>query len=235
MHQKYLLSLPVPFSTALLDARHCLRLSEQLNDFENAVFGPDFACSFGQIRPWVDSGCLFYSAVCGEAVQGRQTILSAASVLVTTSRSRDRLLSGKIPEHELEPWAGAALTEQATLYFSSVVSDAPDHLSAMYGSLLEDVKGFRDRRGLSMHSAFAIACGTAGRQHMARNGFRLLQGCRYRGTYDFMVIDASTAATTFWQDLLDAETVFFRESPNPEPESAQCPDGSISVGDGACG
>jgi hypothetical protein len=213
MRTKCFDALPVPFSTELLDNRLCIDLAEKLNDFENAVFGPDFACRFEQIKPWVDSGCLFYSAVSGEAVEGRQKILSAVSVFITTSRSRDLLLTGQISECELKPWTSASPEEQPTIYFSSVVSDAPHHLGAMYGSLLHDVRTFRDQHQLNLHSGFGIASGPAGCQHMLLNGFRILEGHKYRGTYDLMLIDTGTAATRFWQELLDSETVFFRWAP----------------------
>src|SRR5882762_5868604 len=126
MNKKSLDELPVPFSMELLDTDHCLAFTTQLNDFENAVFGPDFACNYEQIRHWVESGCLFYAAVCGGAVEGREKILSAVSVFITTSRSRDLLLEGHIPECELRPWT-ITPAQQPTLYFSSVVSDAPYH------------------------------------------------------------------------------------------------------------
>jgi hypothetical protein len=217
-------ALPVPFSTELLGTRHCLCLSAQLNDLENAIFGPDFACNYEQLKPWVDSGCLFYAAVCGEAVEGRKTILSEVSVFVTTSRARDRLIRGAIPEHELEPWTNAD-TAQPTLYFSSVVSDSADHLAMMYTSLLGDIRAFRDQRGLTLHSGFGIASGRAGCRHMMKNGFRVLQGVKYRNNYEFLVIDASTAATPFWQNLLESETLFIRKSETGELCSAEFPSG----------
>jgi hypothetical protein len=220
MPKDYFETLPVPFSTELLDAAQCRPLSAHLNDFENAVFGPDFACKYEQIQPWVESGCLLYAAVCGEAVEGRRKILSAVSVFITTSSSRDLLLAGRIPECELKPWTSAPVSEQATVYFSSVVSDASEHLRAMYGSLLRDLQAFRDSRGLHLHSGFGIASGGAGRRHMAQNGFRLLEGYKYRGIYDFMFIDAGAAATVFWQGLLDAETVFFRGWQGRTPQRA---------------
>src|SRR5437588_9488750 len=107
MSDKFLEILPVPLSTELLDSGQCQPLSGRLNDFENAVFGPDFACDYEQIKPWVESGCLFYAAVRGEAVEGRQNILSAVSIFITTSYSRDLLLAGRILECELKPWTSA--------------------------------------------------------------------------------------------------------------------------------
>ncbi|HYV29684.1 MAG TPA: hypothetical protein VEO53_01030 [Candidatus Binatia bacterium] len=195
-------------STALLDNRGCQKLLPKLHEFENAVFGPDFTCDYVEIQPWVDSGCLFYSAVYGEAVEGQQRILSLASVFLTTSFSRDRLLAGHIADYELAPWTAGVRTEQPTVYFSSVVSDAPHHLAAIYDSLLQDVSAFRNAHRMSFHGGFAIATGAGGYRHMARNGFRTLTGYKYRDKYDLMVIDASTAATPFWRGLLDSQTIF---------------------------
>ena len=201
-------------SIELLDNRHCQKLIPQLNDFENMVFGPDFACDSAHIQPWVDSGCLLYSAVTGEAVAGQRRILSVLSVFVTTSRARDQMLRGEIPDYGLEPWATGPRTAQPTIYFSSVVSAAPHHLAAMYDSLLRDTIEFRDANKLDFHSGFAIATGAGGCRHMTRSGFRLLEGYKYRGSYDLMVIDARTSAAAFWCGLLNAETTFVNR---PEP------------------
>ena len=95
-------------ATELLDNRRSRDLIPQLNDFENVVFGPDFACTCAQFQPWVESGCLFYSAVRGEAVTGRSRILSVLSVFITTAISRDRMLRGEIADFELAPWTAGA-------------------------------------------------------------------------------------------------------------------------------
>src|SRR5438445_13260765 len=91
-------------STELLDNADCQQYLGQLNDFENEVFGPDFTCDWSQIHPWIDSGCLFYSAVCGEAVAGQRRILSVAAVFITTSLERDRLLLGQPADYDSAPW-----------------------------------------------------------------------------------------------------------------------------------
>ena len=195
-------------SIELLDNRCCRELIPQLNDFENMVFGPDFSCECAHIQPWVDSGCLLYSAVTGEAVAGQRRILSVLSVFITTSRDRDRMLRGEIRDFDLEPWTAGPPSAQPTIYLSSVVSAAPHHLSAMYDSLLRDTVEFRDAHRIAFHSGFAIATGAAGSRHMARSGFRLLEGCKYRGSYDLMVIDARSAAAAFWCGLLNSETTF---------------------------
>jgi hypothetical protein len=148
--------------------------------------------------------------VCGEAVAGRRRILSLVSVFITTSVERDRLLTGQIADYELTPWTKGLSSIQPTLYFSSVVSDAPHHLTAMYESLLQDVRDFRDSHGLSFHGGFAVASGAGGFRHMAKSGFRLLEGYKYRQKYDLMVIDAYTAANKFWRGLLNSETTFLR-------------------------
>jgi hypothetical protein len=202
--------IPDTLQTELLDTSGSRPWLRQLNDFENQVFGPDFACDLKAIRPWIDSGCLFYSAVCGEAVPGRRRILSLVSVFITTSASRDRLMAGEIADYELEPWTPTTRNKRPSLYLSAVVSDSPQHLSGMYSSLLADLQSFRTQHSLQFHSAFAISTGPAGLRHMARNGFRPLEDCKYRRRYDFLVIDAGTAAAEFWRQLLTAETVFLK-------------------------
>jgi len=199
-------------NTELLANQACQQYLRQLNDFENEVFGPDFACDWRQIQPWIDSGCLFYSAIFGEAVAGQRRILSLASIFITSSLERDRLLLGQIADYELAPWNNEDRSAQSTIYFSAVVSDAPHHLTAMYECLLDDARAFRDARAISFHGAFGIATGPAGLRHMTRSGFRLLTGHRYRSKYDLMVIDAETASTGFWRGLLTSETLFLRRA-----------------------
>ena len=198
-------------STELLDNAGCRELVVPLNDMENQIFGPDFACNTAQIQPWCESGCLLYSAVTGEAVAGHRRILSALSVFITTAAARDRMLLGEIADYEMAPWTPGQ-DDQPTIYLSSVVSVAPHHLAAMYHSLLRDIVRFRDAHGLRFHGGFAIATGAAGQRHMARSGFRPLKGYKYRGTYDLMVIDACTATTPFWTGLLCDDTAFLQRA-----------------------
>jgi hypothetical protein len=199
-------------ATELLDNRRCRELLPQLNEFENQVFGPDFSGSTECLQPWIDSGCLFYAAMHGEAVAGRSRILSVLSVFITTGVARDRMLLGEISDYQLTPWVAGTSGEQPTIYLSSVVSAAPHHLSAMYDSLLLDVVEFQRANALTFHGGFSIACGTAGLRHMARSGFRLLDEYKYREAYELMVIDAVTAAAPFWTNLLSDQTTFLRRA-----------------------
>lgn len=201
-------------ATELLDNQQCREWLPQLNDFENGVFGPDFACTNGQLQHWVDSGCLFYSAVTGEAVAGHRRILSVLSVFITGGVARDRMLLGEIQDYELMPWCAAnqKAGDQPTIYLSSVISAAPHHLGAMYESLLRDVNAYRDKHCLTFHGGFAIATGVAGLRHMSRSGFRLLDLAKYNGKYELMVIDSGTAISPFWSGLLHDQTVFLRRA-----------------------
>jgi hypothetical protein len=161
--------------------------------------------------------------VCGEAVAGRRNILSVVSVLITTSLSRDRMIAGQIPEYELTPWTAGPRSAQPSIYFSSVVSGAPQHLSAMYTSLLLDVDQFRSAHGICFHAGFAIASGTAGYLHLDKNGFRLLAGHKYHQKYDLMVINECTAESAFWRGLLRGETVFMGRLETGEATTDQSP------------
>jgi len=206
-------------SIELLDNAACRDLVLPLNDLENLIFGPDFACDTAQVQRWVDSGCLLYSAVTGEAVAGHRRVLSALSVFITSAAARDRMLLGEIADIEMEPWT-PDLPDQPTIYLSSVVSVAPRHLVAMYDGLLRDVVQFRDAHNLTFHGGFAVATGAAGQRHMAKSGFRVLDGYKYRGTYDLMVIDAFTATTPFWSGLLRDDTAFLRRADASQGVSA---------------
>jgi hypothetical protein len=195
----------------LLDNHGCQKLIPQLNDFENSVFGSDFACDSENAQPWIDSGCSFYAAICDQPVNGQLRVLSAVSALVTTSRERQRLLSGDILDYELTPWTQALPLEEPVIYFSSVISEKPNHLAALYQSLLRDLMRFRQAHRLTFNGAFAIASGRAGYRHMARNGFRVLPTQRYLRKYGVMVMDHETAATPFWRELLGATPAFHLE------------------------
>ncbi|MCI0538447.1 MAG: hypothetical protein L0Z50_24840, partial [Verrucomicrobiales bacterium] len=100
------------------------------------------------------------------------------------------------------PWTQAMPWEEPTVYFSSVVSDTPRHLPALYTSLLRDLATFRAAHALTFHSAFGIASGPAGYRHMSRNGFLVLPRRRYLNKYELMSIDIKTAITPFWRELL---------------------------------
>ena len=194
--------IPHPLSIELRDTIHCHELAELICEFENFVFGPDFACPVDSIRSWFDSGCLFCAAVCGEAVPGRERILSVMSTLLTTERARDQLLLGEIMDTDLRPWSKAEAGDRPSLYFASVISDHPDHLRTMYHSLAGDIETFLTAGNLEPRSAFAVASGEAGFGHMARNGFIPAPGGKYRGRYTLMTLDYPGARTSFWQRLL---------------------------------
>src|SRR5882762_1210106 len=171
---------PNPLSLELLDTRACLEVGPQLNEFENTIFGPDFSCDYECFRPWVESGCLFYSAVCGEAVAGRSTILSVASVLVTDTESRDRLLRGEITDTQLQPWGGTGSAEPEA-YLSSVVSANSSHLASIYDRLAADVWRFQTERKVQLRSGFCVATGPAGFRHLSKGGFVTIDGLQYLG------------------------------------------------------
>ena len=221
-------------TTELFDNSDCQNLIPELNEFENQVFGPDFACDCSQIQPWIESGCLFYSAVCGEAVAGQRRVLSLASVFITSSLERDRLLLGQIADYELRPWTAGDTCAQPAIYFSAVISDAPHHLAAMYETLLHDTRLFRDARHLSFHGGFGIATGSGGFRHMSKSGFRLLTEHKYRAKYDLMIIDAQTASIPFWRGLLTSETIFLRRaSSGAGVVAARLPEANLALAEKA--
>jgi hypothetical protein len=193
---------PNPLSIELLDTTRCLPLSREINDFENSIFGPDFFCEFETIRHWVESGSLFCAAVCGQAVEGRPSILAVASVFLTNLASRDRVMRGEIHDVELAPWFRCTEHSQPVAYFSSIISSSPEHLGAMYRSLGQDLLNYLGSYHFSLHSAFSIAAGQAGLRHMLKSGFSVVEGCKYMQQYDIMIMDGTAARTAFWRDLL---------------------------------
>jgi hypothetical protein len=192
-----------PVATELLDNDRCQAFLPQLTAFENRMFGRDFACGWDQTKSWLRSGCSLYAAIRRRNGSSETKVVSLISAFITTGSERERLLNAEIPDYELLPWSESP-SDEPTVYFSSVISDTPAHLRAMYGSLLRDLSAFRDAHRLRFHDAFAIASGTSGRRHLARNGFRALPGKRYLRKYDLMSLNKETAATPFWSKLLEA-------------------------------
>jgi hypothetical protein len=199
----------------LLDTRGCFELLPQLGAFEDFVFGPDFAITPEVMRIWAESGSWFCAAVTGQAVVGRHQIFSLLSIFVTTTESRDLLLAGRQAEGDLQPWTSTLQTEKPSLYLASIISAASDHLRLMYESIGRELDEFSTTRSTDFHSGFSIASGPAGFSHMSRNGFRAVEGQKYLGHYPMMTIDAESAATEFWQSLLNNGSA--EDGSNPAP------------------
>ena len=196
---------PAPLNNSLalevLGTARCLQLRPQIEAFESHVFGPDFAVGNAEMDNWTKSGSWCCAAVVGQAVVGRQQVFSILSLLVTTAASRDALLAGEISEAELQPWTQSPPSEKPVLYLASVISAAREHLASLYESLASDLLQFRDAWDADFASGFSIASGPAGLSHMARNGFRVIDGPQYRDRYPIMLIDRQSAETEFWQDV----------------------------------
>lgn len=188
----------------ILDTRQCLDIVPELNSFEDSVFGPDFAVSLGEMEKWAESGCWFCAAVTGQAVPGRRQVFSMLSVLITTAKSKSRLLEGELTENQLQPWASDP-EDDPSVYLASVISAAPRHLRSLYATISKDLHEFKEIWGAGLLTGFGIASGPSGYNHMTCNGFRSSEGRQYRGLYPLMEIDARSAATRFWQDLFNNE------------------------------
>ena len=203
-------AIPHPLAIGLRDTRHSRELAAPICEFENAVFGPDFACAPASIRSWFDSGCLFSAAICGEAVAGRERVLSVITALLTSETSRDRLFRAEITDGDLTPWSQCAAGSRPAIYFASVISDNPGHLARMYESLGHDIGFFLAQEHLEPQTAFAVASGEAGFRHMSRNGFQPADARPYLGRYQVMTLDFASARTPFWQRLLRPAALRFR-------------------------
>lgn len=194
--------LPQPLAVGLRNTPASSMVAESICEFENAVFGPDFAYSASSIRAWFASGCFFCATMSGAAVAGRERVLAVVSALVTDEISQQRLLNGEISDGELKPWSQAPPGSQPTIYFASVISDNPTRLVSMYETLGDDLESYLSTHKLSPRSAFAVASGEAGLRHMIRNGFHPLEGAKYLGRYHMLTLDLASARTAFWQRLL---------------------------------
>lgn len=197
-------------SVRLWNTEKCKSIAAELCEFENQVFGPDFSCPVESVQSWFDSGCLFSATMCGEAVAGHERVLSAISALVTDESSRDKLLRGEILDTELVPWSLSKPGTQPCIYFASVISDNPTHLSRMYQSVGEDMGRFLSLNQLHPMTAFAVASGEAGQKHMVRNGFQPC-GRLYLKKYAIMLMDQTTAKTQFWHRLLGSMPMAHRD------------------------
>lgn len=80
-------SIPQPLEVQLCRTQGCAELSDSICQFENGLFGPDFAYSAESLRSWYDSGCMFSAAMCGTAVAGRHRILALVSAFLTDEAS----------------------------------------------------------------------------------------------------------------------------------------------------
>ena len=189
--------------TEYLRTAACVKLTAQITDFENNFFGPDFKWTLESMDRWLHSRSLFYAAACDHGEAGERQIRALASVLITGARSCGRLLNGEIAEYELAPWF---LESDATpiFYFSSVMSDARDHLRPVYGNLLLDVREYLAEKNLKVYRGISVASGAIGYQHLTKNGFLPVEGPKYLGKYRFMSINAKTAKTEFWFQVLTA-------------------------------
>lgn len=195
-------SIPQPLEIRLRRTEGCAELSDSICEFENSVFGPDFAYSASSLRSWYDSGSMFSAAICGTAVAGRYRILGLVSALLTDEASRDRLLQGEITDSDLKPWAHCEGASKPSIYFASVISDNSRQLSSMYESVGEELTDYLNRLGLTPSSAFSVASGDPGLRHMERNGFRTYVQAKYLGRYALMTLDLASAKTGFWKKVL---------------------------------
>jgi len=202
MHAIANISRPQQVRTRLLRTTDCLRIRAQLTAFENRFFGPDFAWSLECMERWLRSGSLFYVAVCQKAPREDLRIAALASVLLTGSRSCERLLRGEILESQLVPWFLDSPDSPPILYFSSVISDTPEHLLSLYENLFVEVDRYLKANQLRVYKGLSIALGAAGFGHLGKNGFKRVEGSKYLERYDFMSINAASAETEFWRSLL---------------------------------
>jgi hypothetical protein len=210
---------PDPVQVHLLNTAECYELGPQINDFDNAIFGPDFYCSYETIRPWVESGNLFSSVVCAEAVAGHRRILSAASLLITSRTSRDHLFAGRIRDYELTPWMLSPRRCEPVIYFAAIVGANSEHVRALYDSLCADAEPYLQAFGISVESVFSIAAGPAGLHHMAKGGFCVWEGGRYLNKYYFMTLQREAALAHVWRTLLAPREVRCEHPDHAEPES----------------
>lgn len=183
----------------------CLRVARDLNEFENLTFGPDFACQLEQVRPWLISGDLFYSAIGDTDEKKRTSVVSVASILLVDAASRDELVAGQLREADLKPFSLCKIETEPTFYYSSLIIQQPRHAVALFRSLLKDAVPEMQRRKLAPRSAFTISTSGEGTRHAVKSGFTEVLGRLYLEKYSFLELHTETAESHFWRRLLHSD------------------------------
>jgi hypothetical protein len=184
-------------SLDVLGTTDCLSVVGQLVRLENEHRGADFFWSPEQKEAWLRSGSLFCSAV----AEGDQ-LVALTSMFITTQRSMDELLAGKITENQLYPWFLGDGGAEPVFYFVPISKDTTASLLGLYDRLLVDITTYLALKNLEVPAAYSIAFSPAAKQHLVINGFEFMAATCDERPYSPMRIDAFTAKTDFWQRLM---------------------------------
>jgi hypothetical protein len=186
-----------PVSLDVLGTTDCLSVVGQLVRFENEHRGADFFWSLEQKEAWLRSGTLFCSAI----AEGDQ-LVALTSMFITTQRSMDEFLAGKITENQLSPWFLGDGGAEAVFYFVPISKDTTPNLLGLYDRLLVDITTYLAVKRLKVPAAYSMAFSPAAEQHLAINGFEAMAANLGGPPYLPMRIDAFSAKAAFWQRLL---------------------------------
>jgi len=195
----------------VLNTKASLCQIDSLLEFENRHYGADFRVNQSEISHWHKHQTFFCSAVLSDKGLPR----SVCSILVTTSESINLLLEDKITEAELQPWCPSVATFPV-FYYASLILGVPTDAKPTFSTLISDLRysGINEWDQFA-HSAFAIACSSAGEKYLAREGFECIPQL-YRSRYPFYSLSEGQAQVGLFRRIFanGAEQV----TPNTEQD-----------------
>ncbi len=188
--------------TELLNTTACLRMRDKVLELEDAVFGPDFAWHSECMATWARSGCIFYAAILEVSKATNQIKIPALlSVLLAEAKACEALIRGEILESELRPWAGPS-SGAPVVYLASVASERREYIPRIYAGLLADLQAYLRPSQVRCETGLSIASSPAGLVHLTRNGFYPVREEKYLLKYPVLRVDAASARTLFWRQVL---------------------------------
>lgn len=161
----------------LSDADISLHIND-LHEFECALYGPDFACSLEELRPWLASR-YFYYTVFGDTLSDGVDVSASASAIVITRSDYEQLLDGTRRESELTPWTPDC-GDEPVVYFASFFARTADAGRLVIDTLRADLA--RAIRGLGAKCVVALGATASGAAYLERRGFNRTRA-KYLGKY----------------------------------------------------
>lgn len=156
----------------------------QLNEIENKLYGPDFACEVSDLAHWTASPLFFYEVV-GREIGGGVSVDALGSLLVVDRYQVDLLREGSIREAELAPWQDGK-GRAPYIYFSSLYSRIPGGGKRVMMQLVSRLASVG--AGVAARGIVGISSSLGGQRFLRRSGFAQ-EGQSYLGKYAFASID----------------------------------------------
>ena len=188
--------------TEFWNTEMCLRWPRLFHNFENAAFGPDFACRLTEVKPWLESGSLFYAAVVRVRKNFVPEVESVLSILLVDGDSAHTFLDGTRRETDLLPFLPSGQVRKAAAYYSSLVLASPHHGAGLFANVRRDITKVVHNAGVTVTLAFSIGTNPRGNHHLEDSGFSI-QSAKYFDRYPLYALDApASSRRPFWQWLL---------------------------------